>query len=164
MVFNLLVLCALLSRLVPVAKCSNSLWLSESSQSLWTTWQTWRHCSATCGPGTTLRHRICRLGLEGKACQGLEEESQPCNLGDCPGTRFPVLKRQHCYSFVYLISQLFVAAVVSMDHHLPSSLWHRLRQRDLRASQDLPGAAERREGLLRPGQGDSALRWAAVSR
>ncbi|CAG2238718.1 THBS1 [Mytilus edulis] len=49
----------------------------------WTT----TSCSMTCGNGTIYRNRTCNNPSPsdgGKICQGVDNESSVCNLGDCP--------------------------------------------------------------------------------
>lgn len=47
----------------------------------WTTWEEWGTCSVTCGDGFITYKRTC----EGDDCDGNDEETRDCNLGDCPG-------------------------------------------------------------------------------
>ncbi|XP_071123666.1 semaphorin-5A-like [Mytilus edulis] len=52
----------------------------------WGSWTT-TSCSMTCGNGTIYRNRTCNNPSPsdgGKICQGVDNESSVCNLGDCP--------------------------------------------------------------------------------
>ncbi|CAG2242954.1 unnamed protein product [Mytilus edulis] len=51
----------------------------------WSSWTT-TSCSMTCGNGMTYRNRTCNNPSPsdgGKICQGVDNESSVCNLGDC---------------------------------------------------------------------------------
>ncbi|CAG2242951.1 unnamed protein product [Mytilus edulis] len=52
----------------------------------WSSWTT-TSCSMTCGNGMTYRNRTCDNPSPsdgGNMCQGVDNESTVCNLGDCP--------------------------------------------------------------------------------
>ncbi|VDI65898.1 Hypothetical predicted protein [Mytilus galloprovincialis] len=52
----------------------------------WGSWTT-TSCSMTCGNGMIYRNRTCNTPSPsdgGKNCQGVDNESSVCNLGDCP--------------------------------------------------------------------------------
>ena len=57
----------------------------------WGDWTAWSTCSASCGPGTSIRSRQCNNpppGPGGKQCTGLPVGNRPCNEGACPGSTY----------------------------------------------------------------------------
>ncbi|XP_020629634.1 SCO-spondin-like [Orbicella faveolata] len=55
----------------------------------WGDWTDWSACSASCGPGTSIRSRQCNNpppGPGGKQCTGLPVGNRPCNEVTCPGS------------------------------------------------------------------------------
>jgi hypothetical protein len=53
---------------------------------IWSPWQQWSGCSATCGGGSRQRTRTCQPvwpQMTLPYCDGLDLDSQPCNLGVC---------------------------------------------------------------------------------
>ncbi|XP_078487990.1 semaphorin-5B-like [Ciona intestinalis] len=52
---------------------------------MWSVWNMWSSCSATCGGGNRQRSRNCLNGVEGEAgCEGEADASEVCNLQECP--------------------------------------------------------------------------------
>ena len=47
-------------------------------------WNEWNGCSVTCGPGQQTRSRTCNQGCDDVPTNELED-TQSCNLVDCPG-------------------------------------------------------------------------------
>ncbi|CAH1780916.1 unnamed protein product, partial [Owenia fusiformis] len=54
----------------------------------WTTWESWSDCSTSCGNGTKLRSRTCKIPTRGTQnvikCKGDSSQIQQCTLGLCP--------------------------------------------------------------------------------
>ena len=53
----------------------------------WSKWDEWSACSALCGPGTQLRTRTCTDPIpahEGKPCAGDPNQTQACQVKECP--------------------------------------------------------------------------------
>ena len=62
----------------------------------WGDWSDWSSCSASCGPGTSIRTRQCDNpppGPGGSPCLGFPVENKPCDLGPCSGSKFSRLSR-----------------------------------------------------------------------
>ncbi|XP_075764621.1 adhesion G protein-coupled receptor B2 isoform X1 [Pelodiscus sinensis] len=52
---------------------------------LWEEWSPWSLCSVTCGRGARTRTRLCVAPQHGgKACEGPEVQTKPCNIAICP--------------------------------------------------------------------------------
>uniref|UniRef100_A0A8C0IQA0 Adhesion G protein-coupled receptor B2 n=1 Tax=Chelonoidis abingdonii TaxID=106734 RepID=A0A8C0IQA0_CHEAB len=52
---------------------------------LWEEWSPWSLCSVTCGRGARTRTRQCVAPQHGgKACEGPEVQTKPCNIAICP--------------------------------------------------------------------------------
>ncbi|WAR31958.1 NOTC3-like protein [Mya arenaria] len=54
---------------------------------IWSTWNDWSSCDATCGGGTKRRQRQCIYpgdGIPGSVCPGRAHESRPCFPEKCP--------------------------------------------------------------------------------
>ncbi|XP_067389839.1 adhesion G protein-coupled receptor B2 [Emydura macquarii macquarii] len=52
---------------------------------LWEEWSPWSLCSVTCGRGARTRSRLCVAPQHGgKACEGPEMQTKPCNIALCP--------------------------------------------------------------------------------
>ncbi|KAH9492583.1 Hemicentin-1 [Bulinus truncatus] len=52
---------------------------------VWSTWSVWSQCSSTCGQGVQQRNRTCNGPLFGGSdCSGAVNETQTCNLYNCP--------------------------------------------------------------------------------
>uniref|UniRef100_A0A8D0HFR7 Adhesion G protein-coupled receptor B2 n=1 Tax=Sphenodon punctatus TaxID=8508 RepID=A0A8D0HFR7_SPHPU len=52
---------------------------------LWEEWSPWSLCSVTCGRGSRTRMRQCVAPQHGgKACEGPEVQTKPCNIAICP--------------------------------------------------------------------------------
>ncbi|XP_076806101.1 uncharacterized protein LOC143449687 isoform X2 [Clavelina lepadiformis] len=49
---------------------------------VWSSWQSWGECSASCGAGTWTRHREC-VGDFPDTCVGSVRETVPCDVRDC---------------------------------------------------------------------------------
>ena len=57
----------------------------------WGNWSDWSACSASCGPGNSIRTRRCDSpppGPGGNPCVGLRLENKPCNLRPCPTGKY----------------------------------------------------------------------------
>ncbi|XP_060552023.1 hemicentin-1-like isoform X2 [Ruditapes philippinarum] len=53
----------------------------------WSDWSDWASCSATCGEGRQLRHRLCdnpEPANYGDDCRGIPVESRTCQIRPCP--------------------------------------------------------------------------------
>ena len=54
----------------------------------WALWSSWGDCTVTCGRGQRRRFRTCtnpRPRFHGRACVGLEHDTQLCNTNNCAG-------------------------------------------------------------------------------
>ena len=79
-----------------VCPCFNTGSLNCIVDGMWTEWNEWGDCSATCGAGDAVRERYCinPPPTDGGAyCTGDSIETQSCNLGICsnPGKTTKVL-------------------------------------------------------------------------
>ena len=53
----------------------------------WSAWQTWSHCTVSCGGGQRMRTRLCDSPApqnNGRPCIGFAEQSDYCNSEACP--------------------------------------------------------------------------------
>ncbi|XP_053381262.1 hemicentin-1-like isoform X2 [Mercenaria mercenaria] len=53
----------------------------------WSEWSDWKLCSASCGEGRQLRHRLCdnpEPANQGEDCKGKHVQSRSCQLRNCP--------------------------------------------------------------------------------
>ena len=65
----------------------------------WGNWSDWSACSASCGPGNSIRTRRCDSpppGPGGNPCVGLRLENKPCNLRPCLTGKYTE-QDQHMY-------------------------------------------------------------------
>ena len=65
----------------------------------WGNWSDWSACSASCGPGNSIRTRRCDSpppGAGGNPCVGLRLENKPCNLRPCPTGKYTE-RAEHMY-------------------------------------------------------------------
>ena len=76
---------------------------------LWSDWNAWNDCSATCDGGTRLRSRFVKETAQngGSQCTGGSAESQACGSAACGGSgkgwltfHFPKLSHIACLDFV----------------------------------------------------------------
>ena len=77
-------------------KNKNNPWISLNCFEVvvnggWGDWSDWSACSASCGPGNSIRTRRCDSpppGSGGNPCVGLRLENRPCNLRPCPTGKY----------------------------------------------------------------------------
>ena len=53
----------------------------------WSEWESWTHCSASCGVGSRSRSRNCaspKPSKGGDPCTGLDTTSEACEEKECP--------------------------------------------------------------------------------
>ena len=55
---------------------------------IWSEWEEWSTCSATCGGGSKTRHRMksTEAANGGADCSGEAQMVVACDAGECPGT------------------------------------------------------------------------------
>nr|XP_048681647.1 adhesion G protein-coupled receptor B2 isoform X10 [Caretta caretta] len=59
--------------------------MAQTVHGLWEEWSPWSLCSVTCGRGARTRTRQCVAPQHGgKACEGPEVQTKPCNIAICP--------------------------------------------------------------------------------
>jgi len=54
----------------------------------WSSWSPWPNCNKPCNGGNKTRKRECDTpepAVGGKKCEGPIDETEPCNLYNCPG-------------------------------------------------------------------------------
>ena len=76
----------------------------------WDVWGDWSPCSPTCGDtdGTRMRSRtkLRELANNGAACEGDEDDDEPCSIDPCPGMK---ASPHYCHMYIakYLLSFKF---------------------------------------------------------
>uniref|UniRef100_A0A8C4W5U2 Adhesion G protein-coupled receptor B2 n=1 Tax=Gopherus evgoodei TaxID=1825980 RepID=A0A8C4W5U2_9SAUR len=61
------------------------VYMAQTVHGLWEEWSPWSLCSVTCGRGARTRTRQCVAPQHGgKACEGPEVQTKPCNIAICP--------------------------------------------------------------------------------
>ena len=67
----------------------------------WDVWGDWSPCSPTCGDtdGTRMRSRtkLRELANNGAACEGDEDDDEPCSIDPCPGMK---ASPHYCHMYI----------------------------------------------------------------